>query len=128
MNMDFVFPRPEKSTQSNSKCHRVSFEVVADLSRKLLRRSDHQQELDIFLVIFTNMSPIEDFRCFLLMICSILQPPGLFFRPYERIINRTHHNTLNSIKASMVDGFIDKKAFREPGVVEVLLIVRSLFF
>ena len=52
------------------------------------------------------------------MICSPLQPSEKkILKAGERIINRTHHNTLDSIKASVVAGIADIEAFRESKVV-----------
>ena len=45
----------------------------------------------------------------LLMICYPLQPPEILFwgESVKMIIIKTHHTTLDSLKASMVAGFAD---------------------
>ena len=53
--------------------------------------------------------------CILFMICAPLQPPELLFL-CERILNRSHHNTSDSLKASVVAGLADIKACRESKV------------
>ena len=41
----------------------------------------------------------------------------IFFGNCERTLNRNHHNTFDTLKASMVAGFADIKDFREPRVL-----------
>ena len=48
---------------------------------------------------------------FLLMIRAPLQPQ-FFFGDCEWTLNRTHHNTFDTLKASMVAGFANIEAFR----------------
>ena len=53
---------------------------------------------------------------FLLMIRAPLQPQ-FFFGDCEWTLNRTHHNTFDTLKASMVAGIANIEAFREPKVL-----------
>ena len=72
----------------------------------LVRKPRHHgglQGVKIVLVV-----PVDDSRT---------SATPIFFGDCESALNRTHHNTSNTLKASMVTGFANIEAFREPKVL-----------